>query len=394
MTVLPDEIEVAAKRLLEQVDPHAAAPEELLGARFDAELAWVHFPPGCGGRAGDDLWQEPLDEVFARAGGPDAFTRNPMAVGMVAPTIVHHGTDEQRSRYLRAMYTGEEIWCQLFSEPGAGSDLASLATRAVRESDTWVVTGQKVWTSLAQVARWGFLLARTDPDVAKHRGLTCFVVDMRAPGVEVRPLRQMTGDSEFSEVFFDGACVPDSQRIGDVGNGWTVAITTLMNERSAIGGAVAQHSSEPINRLLDAYRTYASGDPIARDRVTRLWIETELLRFTTERARLATEAGHPGPETSVAKLFGCELSQRVVDTELDLLGAVGLVHDDRGDSTPVASPHGGDPIRRFLRSRAYTIEGGTSEIMRNVLGERVLGLPAEPRGDRGRTWAETRQETS
>jgi alkylation response protein AidB-like acyl-CoA dehydrogenase len=393
---LTAELEEAVLRLLDEADPQTTSSTAFLGARFDAGLAWLHLPPKCGGRNGDADLQAALEARLAHAGAPDPFAGNPMAVGMVAPTIAHHGTDDQVSRYMRPMYAGEEIWCQLFSEPAAGSDLASLATRSVKDGDDWVVDGQKVWTSLGHRARWGFLLARTSPDVAKHRGLTCFVVDMSAPGVDVRPLRQMTGDAEFNEVFLDGVRIPDAQRLGEVNNGWTVAITTLMNERSAIGGAVAQHAVEPMRRLVEVFHARCKHDPVARDRVTRLWIDTEILRLTDARAREAAEAGTPGPEGSVAKLFGCELNQRVTSAAVDLLGAEGLLiaNDEPCGRETAAMGTGSDHIQRFLRARANTIEGGTSEVMRNVLGERVLGLPPEPRADRGKTWAETRQEAT
>jgi alkylation response protein AidB-like acyl-CoA dehydrogenase len=393
MTVaLTDELAESVAILLDRFDPGRVGPEEFLAARFDAGLAWLHFPSGFGGRDGDDRLQAPLEDLLACAGAPDPFARNPMGIGMVGPTIAHHGSDLQRSRYLRSMYSSEEIWCQLFSEPTAGSDLASLACRALRDGDDWCVSGQKVWTSLGHLARFGLLLARTNVDVAKHRGLTCFIVDMRAPGVDVRPLRQMTGEAEFNEVFLDEVRIADDQRIGEIDNGWTVAITTLMNERSAIGGAVAKHAAQPVHDLIDIYQARHRGDAVARDRVVRLWIDAEVLQLTDERARQNAEAGKPGPESSVAKLFGCELNQRVTNAAVDLLGADALVHELADpDAAQVAMGTASDPLRRFLRARANTIEGGTSEVMRNVLGERVLGLPPEPRADAGQTWAESRR---
>jgi alkylation response protein AidB-like acyl-CoA dehydrogenase len=392
VTELPEDLSQSVAVLLDHVDPRRASAEEFLGARFDAGLAWIHFPKGLGGRAGDDRLQPALEAALADAGAPDPFARNPMGIGMVGPTIAHHGTDEQRTRYLRPMYSCDEIWCQLFSEPTAGSDLASLATRAVRDGDGWRVSGQKVWTSLGHLARFGLLLARTNPEVAKHRGLTCFVLDMQAPGVEVRPLRQMTGEAEFNEVFLDEVRIADDYRVGDIDNGWTVAITTLMNERSAIGGAVAKHAAQPVRDLVEIYRARHRGDAVARDRVVRLWIEAEVLQLTDERARQNADAGKPGPETSVAKLFGCELNQRVTTTTVDLLGADALVHEAADShSAPVAMGGAADPLRRFLRARANTIEGGTSEVMRNVLGERVLGLPPEPRDRAGQRSTDSRQ---
>jgi alkylation response protein AidB-like acyl-CoA dehydrogenase len=272
------------------------------------------------------------------------------------------------------LFTGEELWCQLFSEPGAGSDLASLACRADRVDDGWVLTGQKVWTSLAHVARWGLLLARSDPSEPRHKGLTCFVLDMTAPGVEVRPLRQLTGDAEFNEVFLDGAFVPDAHRLGDEGNGWAVAMTTLLSERAAIGGAFAEHGRGPVETLIDVYRRRHSGDAVVRLRVTDAWIRSEVLRLTNLRAQQLAEHGTPGPEGSVAKLGLALNNQHLTTLTVDLLGPEAtLLPTAPATDRPVYTAV--DPQRAFLRARANTIEGGTSEVMRNILGERVLGLP-------------------
>src|SRR5438067_3203237 len=230
--------------LLANHDPAATDPVEFLGARYDAGLAWVWFPEGAGGLGVAPELQGLVDRELALAGAPKPdIERNIIGHGMGAPTVASHGTDEQKLRYLRPLFTSEEIWCQLFSEPGAGSDFASLAARAVRDGDEWVVNGQKVWTTLAHTADWGMLVARTDPDLPKHKGLTYFILDMHAPGVEVRPLRQITGDAEFNEVFMTDVRVPESLRLGDVGDGWRVSMTTLMNERVAIGGNVATRDS-------------------------------------------------------------------------------------------------------------------------------------------------------
>ncbi|MGH3392646.1 MAG: acyl-CoA dehydrogenase family protein, partial [Actinomadura sp.] len=221
-------------------DPASTDRLEFLRARFDAGLAWVHFPVGRGGLDAPRALQAVVDEAFAAAGAPtNAPERNVIGLGMAAPTILHFGTAAQQDRFLRPLWTGEEIWCQLFSEPGAGSDLAALGTRAVRDGDHWVVTGQKVWTSMAHEAAWAILVVRSDPDQPKHRGMSYFVCDMTAPGVEVRGLRQITGEAEFNEVFLTDVRIPDEHRLGEVGAGWAVAQTTLMNERVAIGGAAA-----------------------------------------------------------------------------------------------------------------------------------------------------------
>jgi alkylation response protein AidB-like acyl-CoA dehydrogenase len=300
---------------------------------------------------------------------------------MAAPTIVDHGTVAQQQRWLRPLYTCDEIWCQLFSEPGAGSDLASVRTTAAHDGEEWIVNGQKVWTTLGHRARWGLLLARTDAAKERHRGLTYFVCDMRQPGVEVRPLRQLTGDAEFNEVFLNDARVSDADRIGAVGDGWGVAMTTLMHERVSIGGVVQPRGTGPIASSVEAYDR--SGRPPAmRQRLLQLWVATEAARLTNLRALRLRERGTPGPEGSVAKLLFAELAQRVYDFTLDLMGADGMLFDQ---GYAMTSPEesvmvGGEARYMFLRSRGNSIEGGTSEIMRNILGERVLGLPKEPSG--------------
>jgi alkylation response protein AidB-like acyl-CoA dehydrogenase len=322
---------------------------------------------------------------------PNETDRNVIGYGMAAPTILTHGTDEQRTRYLRPLFTCEEVWCQLFSEPGAGSDVAGLATRAIRDGDEWIVNGQKVWTTLAHTASWGLLVARTDPDVPKHRGMTYFIVDMHAPGVEVRPLRQITGDAEFNEVFFTDVRIPDVQRLDAVGAGWRVATTTLMNERVAIGGGVVQRSSGPIHEALRIWKDKSDKTGSQRDRLMELWVDAEVARLTNLRARALRTAGTPGPEGSVAKLVGAELNQRVYEFCVDLLGMTGTLvptHYEMRRPDRAVFSGGADPRQTFLRSRANSIEGGTSEIMRNILGERVLGLPGEPRKDKDMAWSE------
>ena len=377
-------------RLLEAHPPATTPSVEFLGARFDAGLAWVWFPEGLGGLGLGQELQGLVERELHRAGAPNESDRNVIGYGMGAPTVLTHGTDEQRRRYLRPLFTCEEIWCQLFSEPGAGSDVAGLATRAVRDGDEWVVNGQKVWTTLAHTARFGMLLARTDPDVPKHRGMTYFVVDMHAPGVEVRPLRQMTGDAEFNEVFFTDVRVPDANRLDEVGAGWRVATTTLMNERVAIGGGVTARNSGPIHRALDIYGARSDRSVVERERLMRIWVRAEVQRITNMRARALRRAGTPGPEGSVAKLAGAELNKEVYELCVDLMGMEGALYPGNYDMRrPQRAGFGDeDPRHSFLRARANSIEGGTSEIMRNILGERVLGLPGEPRTDKELPWAE------
>ncbi len=379
--------------LLAEVPPRATDPTAFLREQFDRGLAWVHFPVGCGGLGGSPAEQQHTLVRLVNAGAPTAALRNVIGYGMVAPTIVAHGTDEQKARFLRPLFTGEEIWCQLFSEPGAGSDVASLATRAERDGDEWVLNGQKVWTTLAHVASYGLIIARTDPDQPKHRGITAFLVDMRAPGVEVRPLYQATGEAEFNECFFTDARVPEDRRLGGVGEGWTVAITTLMNERVSIGGGIPPRDAGLIGQALTLWRERWAGRTDAharavRARVLEAWVRAEVSRLTNWRASDRRDAGTPGPEGSVAKLASAEGNQRLSELCLDLLGAEGMLY---GSSYPLVRPTetsyaSGDVRKLFIRSRANSIEGGTSEVMRNIIGERVLGLAAEPRADKGVAW--------
>jgi alkylation response protein AidB-like acyl-CoA dehydrogenase len=314
---------------------------------------------------------------------------------MGAPTVATHGSEEQRRRYLRPLFTGEEIWCQLFSEPGAGSDVAGLATRAVRDGDEWVVNGQKVWTTLAHLARWGMLVARTDTEAPKHRGLTYFVIDMHGPGVEVRPLRQMTGEAEFNEVYFTDARVPDAERLGAVGEGWHVALTTLMNERVSIGGGgISQRGGGPITEAVRLWHEHHASDStpegaVLKDRLVQLWIRSEVGRLTNMRASQNRKLGTPGPEGSTAKLAMAELNKDVYNLCIDLIGLEGTLYGTYEMVRPTLAGGMENPdIRKsFLRSRANSIEGGTSEVMRNILGERVLGLPGEPRVDKDQPWS-------
>jgi alkylation response protein AidB-like acyl-CoA dehydrogenase len=286
--------------LLAEHDAKATDARTFLGAQFDAGLAWVHFPEGYGGLGVSPKLQRVVNERIAAAGGPNSYWRNPIGSGMGAPTVVTHGTEEQKQRYLRPLFTGEEIWCQLFSEPGAGSDVASLATRAVRDGDEWVVNGQKVWTTLAHLSRWGMLVARTDPEQPKHRGMTYFVVDMQAPGVEVRPLRQITGEAEFNEVYFTDVRIPDSERLGAPGDGWRVSLTTLMNERVSIGGTIVPRGSGPIAQAVKLWKNLPDErkDASTKDELMKLWIDAEVLRLTNIRASQNRKMGSPGPEGS------------------------------------------------------------------------------------------------
>jgi alkylation response protein AidB-like acyl-CoA dehydrogenase len=369
-------------------DPAATPREEFLSARFDAGLAAVHYPAGHGGLGLPRGLQRVAEEEFAQAGAPRVDQRrNVIGVGMAAPTLIAYGTDEQVTRWLKPLWLSDEIWCQLFSEPGAGSDLAGLATRAVRDGDDWVVNGQKVWTSLAHHARWALLLARTDPDVPKHTGLSYFVADMHAPGVEVRPLRQLTGEAEFNEVFLTDVRVPDANRLGAVGEGWRVANATLMNERVAIGSATAvPRESGSIGSAATTWRQRPElRTHDLHQRLLALWAQAEVARLAGERLRQQMAAGQPGPEGSAGKLTFARLNQEISGFETELLGADGLTYDDwtmRRDGSADAR----GPGYRYLRAKGNSIEGGTSEIMRNIIAERVLRLPPEPRTDLNVAW--------
>ena len=384
--------------LLDEVHPEKTDSVTFRRKQYDHGLAWVHFPEGYGG-----LGLRPklnivvADEISKHS---KVVHHDPPAsiigIGMGAPVVLTYGTDEMKKELLPKIFSGEEIWCQMFSEPSAGSDVAGLSTSAVRDGDEWVVNGQKVWTTVAHVSKWGMLLARTNPDVAKHDGMSYFVLDMHAPGVEVRPLYQITGSAEFNEVFFNDVRIPNERMLGKEGQGWRVAITTLMNERVAIGGGGSKKKGGGTTQLIKLWEERKKGafsaaqEALLRDRVTQLYIENELLRITSQRARAAQRAGNPGPEGSVSKLAQAEINKRMWETGLDILGADGLAFEAGYDRRQGAFSSAGSTVGlakyQFLRSRANSIEGGTSEIMRNILGERVLGLPDEPRVDKDVPW--------
>jgi alkylation response protein AidB-like acyl-CoA dehydrogenase len=392
MTTSPttdEDLRARVRALLGAHDPAAAEPLDFLRARFDAGLAWVHFPEGLGGLGAPRSLQGVVDAELAAAGAPDNDPRRiGIGLGMAAPTILRYGTEEQKQRFLRPLWTGEEVWCQLFSEPGAGSDLAGLRTRAVRDGDDWVVDGQKVWTSSAHNARWAILIARTDPDLPKHQGITYFLCDMSAPGVEVRPLRQITGEAEFNEVFLTGVRIPDAHRLGAVGDGWRVAQATLMNERVAIGGLALPREGGMIAPVAAAWRERPElRTPALHDRLLTLWVEAEVARLSAERVRQQLAVGAPGPEGSGLKLAFARLNQQISGLEVELLGEQGLRYGDWTMVRPRSVDfYGRDAGYRYLRAKGNSIEGGTSEILRNIVAERVLGLPSEPRNDKDVAW--------
>ncbi|MCX4444418.1 acyl-CoA dehydrogenase family protein [Streptomyces albidoflavus] len=385
-----DDLRARTRALLADRPPATTSRADFLAARFDAGLAWVHYPEGLGGLGAARSLQSVVDAELAAAGAPDNDPRRiGIGLGMAAPTILAYGTEEQKRRFLRPLWLGEEVWCQLFSEPGAGSDLAALSTRAVLGDDgVWTVTGQKVWTSSAHLARWAILIARTDPAQPKHRGITYFLCDMTDPGVEVRPLRQITGEAEFNEVFLTDVRIPDAHRLGEVGDGWQVARTTLMNERVSIGGGTGGRESGMIAPLARTWRERPERRTHAlHQRLVTLWVEAEVARLTGERLRQQLAVGQPGPEGSGLKLSFARLNQQISGLEVELLGDDGLLYDDWTMRRPeLVDFTGRGPGYRYLRSKGNSIEGGTSEVLLNIVAERVLGLPTEPRTDKDVAW--------
>lgn len=371
------------------------APEvDFRSALWDAGLARVQFPVGKGGLELSPSMQGAVEKAIRDAGRSfAALSINTIGIGMGLPTVLTYGSDEHHDKHLKKIFTGEDFWCQMFSEPSHGSDVAGLSSRAVRDGDEWIVNGQKVWTSGAHHARFGMLLVRTDPDVPKHKGLSYFILDMHSPGVEIRPLFQITGNAEFNEVFFTDLRVPHSNLLGAVGDGWRVATTTLMNERVALGGSTAPRGSGNISMLMKLWEKRApeldvTERRVMSDRVMKLWIEAEVGRLTTIRGRSNSVMGNPGPEGSVGKLASAELNIRIWNCCMDLLGDEGMLHEPGYPMNRDSNRADWSYSKFFLRSQANTIEGGTSDIMRNILGERVLGLPGEPRVDKAIPWTD------
>ena len=356
-----------------------------LGAQYDLGLAWIHFPEGSGGLGADRGFQKLVHDAVVAVDAPQP--KYEIGYGMAAPTIVTVGTDDQKARWLRPLFTGEEVWCQLFSEPGAGSDVAGLSCRAVRDGDEWVVNGQKVWTSNAHLARWGLLVTRTDPDAPKHRGMTYFGIDLHQPGVEIRPLRQMTGQAEFNEIYLTDARVSEADRMGDVGDGWRVALTTLMNERVAIGGGTRDAGKSAMDWILEAWNEHGHDDPARHDEMMKLWVRSEVLRLNNLRAEETRTTGTPGPEGSIGKVISAEFNKDAFAFALGLTGMAGTLFDGGYDLDQTRPVLDYDTLAEyFLRVRANSIEGGTTEVMRNILGERVLGLPGDVRVDKDVAW--------
>jgi alkylation response protein AidB-like acyl-CoA dehydrogenase len=342
---------------------------------WEAGFIGLTWPKEYGGQGLSFVEEMIVHQEMALLKAPSIL--NILGVGMAGPTIIAYGTEAQKTRYPAKILSADEIWCQGYSEPNAGSDLASLQTRAVKDGDTWVINGQKVWTSLAHLADWMMLLARTDPDAPKHKGITYFLLDMKLPGVTVKPLKQLTGDAEFSEVFFDNVRVPESQVLGGVNNGWQVGLTTLMYERLALGFGLQVRLRIALDGLVEMARhVEKSGrpttkDPVLRQKLAQLWIETESLKYTGARAITKLLRGElPGPEASAGKMVWVDVHQRLQELAMEVEGPYSQLVG--GSERAIES---GIWQYSFLRSRANSIEGGTAEIQKNIIGERVLGLP-------------------
>jgi acyl-CoA dehydrogenase len=368
-----DKVALFAEKTREEELAEVEESKQWRQKSFDAGFGWITGPANYGGRqlpsSYERLWQSIESRYDTPSGAPFGI-----GLGMVAPTILAHATDKARDLYLRRLYRGEMVACQLFSEPGAGSDLAGLQTKAVRDGDEWVVTGQKVWTSGAQYSDIGEIITRTDPDLPKHKGLTGFIVDMHAPGVEVRPLRQMTGGASFNEVFFNEVRIPDDHRLGDVNQGWTVALTTLMNERASIGGGMAGGGGGlGTDRMIQMLQHFGKDkDPVLRQELADIFIHGNVARYTNLRAMAKIKAGQlPGPEMSIGKLTLTQNMQRIAQFLADTLG-MRLVADSGEWGTYAWSEF-------VLGVPGMRVAGGTDEVMRNIVGERVLGLPKDPK---------------
>lgn len=387
---------VAAEVPAQWRDAAAQGPKALRAARSHAEyrrwypafadsgLVVPTWRPEHGGLGVSNEVARAIEAVLA----PLRLTRlNPLGLNNAAAALFSHGTEEQRLRFLPPIVRNEEKWCQLFSEPGAGSDLASLATRAARDGDQWVVSGQKVWTTWADEADFGILLARTDPDQPKHKGITYFLLDMHQPGVDVRPLRQITGEREFNEVFIDGATVPDTHRVGELNDGWRVSASTLSSERQMVSGSgsggMGRLGGSSAERLITlAQETGRWSDPVIRGKVMRLWAQEQIRGWTNARVRAALAAGQsPGAASSIGKVHQATLNQQIQDLMVDLLGTDALAWPTGDDEDALPRE-----VQGWMRSLANSTEGGTTDINKNILGERVLGLPKEPDPWKGKPW--------
>ena len=365
-----------------------AGMDDLQRAKFwqkrkaDAGWACISWPKAYGGRSASTIEKVIFGQEEAKVNAPNHSAYFSIGYGMAAPTLMTWANEADKARFLPRMASGEEVWCQLFSEPAAGSDLAALRTRAVRDGDEWIINGQKIWTSGAQYSDWGILVVRTDPNLPKHKGLTYFYINMKSPGIEIKPIKQMSGGSRFNEVFFTDVRIPDSQRLGKVGQGWGVSLTTLMNERASIGTGGGGSNFDSVKAL--AQRVTIDGKPAIENQAVRAklaswFVEEAGLKFTSYRALSALSRGQvPGPENSISKLVGARKSQDMASFAIDLLEQQGIVRDPEKDEA-----FGAVFQDNYMALPGLRIAGGTDEILANIIAERVLGLPREPRVDKG-----------
>jgi alkylation response protein AidB-like acyl-CoA dehydrogenase len=369
----PDRVGILDEKTPDEEVEELRSAKDWKAREFDAGFGWITGPEEYGGRALGGDYQRAYTETQSNYAIPSVAPFS-VGLGMVAPTILAHAIPEVKERYLRSLYRGDLVACQLFSEPAAGSDLAGIQTRAIRDGEEWVISGQKVWTSGAQQSDLGEIITRTSVDKPKHKGLTMLLVDMKAPGVTVRPLRQMTGGASFNEVFFDEVRVHDSHRLGDVDEGWTVALTTLMNERAAIGGGLGNRATS-LTRFVELARYLGQeDDPLVRQQLAESYVKLQVARYTNQRAMAKIRAGQlPGPEMSIAKLSMTQNFQRLADILSGMLGP--RITADTGEWGTYAW---GELV---LGVPGMRVAGGTDEVMRNIVGERVLGLPKEPRAN-------------
>jgi len=391
-----ERVDSAIDSFLADLDGGNLSDRKIWEKQFDAGLAWVDFPIGLGGLGVSRAFRARVARRLAEAGIPDSGERNGIGVVLAAPVLVSHGSREQQERYLRPLFIGEELWCQLFSEPGAGSDLASLATRAVAVGeDEYAITGQKVWTTMGHTARWGLLCARTDPDVPKHAGLSMFVLDMHAPGVEVRPIRQLTGEAHFNEVFFEDAPVPVANRIGEEGQGWAAIIATLANERATFAAEPLPQGGGAIAQVIQLWNEHHTDNLELADEYAKLWVRAEVVRLAELAAMSIDESGVPGPAWSYLKVMRSELEQQIYSFGVTLMGADGLQYPsyEYRQAARMDDGHGaGADVRtNFLFARSATIAGGTSEVQRTIIADRVLQLPREPNLEKNTPWRELRR---
>lgn len=365
--------------LLARFPPSRVGAREFLEAQFDAGLAWVHYPPGLGGHEAPESLQDIVDQRLAAAGAPARTGRHHLiGLGMLSPTLVRFAPAELAASWLRAMWSGAELWCELFSELEAGSDLAGVQTRAERVGDQWEITGQKVWTSLAHSARWGLLLARSQPGTQRQAGLSCFVCDLTAPGVRIEPIRQLTGQAEFNRVVLERVVIPDSHRLGFEGAGWQVVQHALLNDRatiSLIADATGAGTAAHLLRLWQADPRHRRREDLY-DRVVDVWLESEAIRQTVRAAHRDLAGGGAGFGALAAKIAVSRSWQQIAGLEMDILGAEGLRYDQWAFERPdLEAEDARPPAYRYLRSRGYTMEGGTSEVLLNTIAQRILGMP-------------------